>query len=294
MAKQIQLDAFKQQAEPLRALGIRVYQKGEEVGAFDFEVMGRRNIYSVSKSFCSSAVGIAIEEGVLKLDEKIVDLFPEHLPKEPNENLKSATLRDCLTMCLGLEDAFLMSADRSYHTEEDWIALSLARPFTYAPNTHFCYNNVGPYLIGLVIQQRTGENLMEYLYSRMLKPMGIFRTGWECDPQGRTFGGSGMFLNLDEIHKLGKLYLHEGQWEGKQLVPADWVKEASRKQVDNGQEGYGYFFWRGRENSFRADGMYGQYSIVLPDKEAVVSVIAESRQAGTLLNTIFDTVCNQL
>ncbi len=294
MANKIDLEVFKEKAEPLRALGIRVHQGGEEVAAFDWEVMGRRNVYSVSKSFCSSAVGLAVSEGLLSLDEKVVDIFADHLPDQVNENLKKATLRDCLTMNLGLADSFLMSGDRSYHTEEDWIRLSLSRPFPYEPGTHFCYNNIGPYLIGLVVQERSGANLMEYLYTRMLKPMGIFRTSWECDPQGRIFGGSGLFLNLDEIHKLGKLYLQEGAWEGKQLLPREWVKEASRKQVDNGSEGYGYFFWRGRENSFRADGLYGQYSIVLPDKQAVVSCIAESRHAGTLLNTIFDTVCNQL
>ncbi len=294
MAKHIDLGEFKEKAEPLRALGIRVFQDGEELADFDFEVMGRRNVYSVSKSFCSSAVGLAIEEGLLSLDEKIVDLFPDKLPKQVNENLAKATLRDCLTMCLGLDEGFLMSGDRSYHTEEDWIKLSLSRPFSYEPGTHFCYNNIGPYLIGLVVQQRSGENLMEYLYSRILRPMGIFRTSWECDPQGRIFGGSGLFLNIDEIHKLGRLYLQKGQWEGKQILPASWVEQAGSKQVENGHEGYGYFFWRGPMNSYRADGLYGQYSIVLPDQKAVVSAIAESREAGKLLKTIFDTVCNQL
>lgn len=288
------LRAFVEAAGPLRALGVVVSQGGEERARHLWEGACRRNVYSASKSFTSAAVGIALREGLLSLEEKLVECFPEELPDPVPEGLARATVRDLLTMCLGQGKAFLMGEDRPYYPERNWVKLSLAQPFPFAPGERFVYNNVGPYLAGMLVQRRAGCDLVHYLMPRLFDPLGIQLPTWESDPFGNTFGAGGLFLTLDELHRFGLLCQQNGAWQGRQLIPAQWLQEASRKQVDNGSHGYGYLFWRGPENSFRADGKYGQYTIILPDREAVITVVAESREADKLHRAVFEHIVPQL
>lgn len=286
----IQLTPFIQAAAPLRALGVVVSQNGREAARHTWEGACRRNVYSASKSFTSAAVGIAVREGLLSLDERLTDAFPRELPETVPENLERATVRDLLTMCLGQPKAFLMGEDRPYYPERDWVKLALAQPFTYEPGTRFVYNNVGPYLAGVLVQRRAGCDLVHYLMPRLFDPLGIQLPTWETDPLGNTFGAGGLFLTMDELHRFGQLYLQNGRWNGRQLVPESWVAESTKKQADNGSHGYGYLFWGGEHGSFRADGKYGQFSILMRDKNAVVTVVAESREAGKLLEAVFEHI----
>ena len=275
----IDLTEFESRAVPLRALGVVVSQNGTQLARKLWDDACRRNVYSASKSFTSMAVGIAQKEGLLSIDEKLTDAFKDDLPEIVSDNLKAATVRDLLTMCLGQEKSFLMGGER---------------PFVYAPGEKFVYNNVGPYLAGILVQRRAGCDLVHYLMPRMFAPMGIQLPTWENDPNGQTFGAGGLFLTIDELHLFGQLLLQNGEWNGKQLIPAEWVKEATSKQVENGSEGYGYLFWAGPEGSFRADGKYGQFVILMRDKNAVVTVTAESRDAGALLRAVFEEIYPQL
>lgn len=290
----LSLTPFIEAAAPLRALGVTVSQNGREIARHTWEGACRRNVYSASKSFTSAAVGIAIREGLLSLEERLVDVFPDELPETVSDNLQKAAVRDLLTMCLGQPKAFLMGEDRPYYSEHNWVKLALAQPFTYEPGTRFVYNNVGPYLAGILVQRRTGCDLVHYLMPRLFEPMGIQLPTWESDPYGNTFGAGGLFLNMDELHKLGLLYLQKGRWQGKQLVPEDWVRESAKKQVENGSYGYGYLFWGGEHGSFRADGKYGQFSIIMGDKNAAVTVVAESREADKLLKAVFEHIYGRL
>lgn len=290
----IQLNSFIETAASLCALGIVVSQNGQEVARHTWEGACRRNVYSASKSFTSAAVGIAIREGLLSLNERLTDAFPEELPETVSENLQKATVRDLLTMCLGQPKAFLMGEDRPYYPERNWAKLALAQPFPYEPGTKFVYNNVGPYLAGLLVQRRAGCDLVHYLMPRLFDPMGIQLPTWETDPLGNTFGAGGLFLTMDELHKFGLLYLQNGRWDGRQLVPESWVAESTKKQVENGGYGYGYLFWGGEHGSFRADGKYGQFSILMRDKNAVVTIVAESREADKLLTAVFQHIYCQL
>lgn len=290
----LDLSSFIQTAGPLRALGVVVSQNGEQIARHTWDGACRRNVYSASKSFTSAAVGIAIKEGLLSLEERLTEAFPKELPQQVPENLQKATVRDLLTMCLGQPESFLMGDFRPYYPERNWVKLSLAQPFTDPPGTRFVYNNVGPYLAGVLVQRRAGCDLVHYLMPRLFEPMDIQLPTWENDPQGLTFGAGGLFLTLDELHKFGLLYLQNGRWNGKQLVPEAWVAESTKKQADNGGYGYGYLFWGGPQGSFRADGKYGQFSILLRDKNAVVSIVAESREAEKLLAAVFDHIYPQL
>ncbi|MBR0464718.1 MAG: serine hydrolase [Clostridia bacterium] len=288
------LTAFNQKAEQLRAVSLVISQHGRQLAKANWDDDCRRNIYSASKSFTSAAVGIAQREGLLDIGEKLVDAFPDELPAHVSENLRKATVRDCLTMQLGQLEAALMGGQRPYYAERNWVRLSLSLPFTDEPGTRFVYNNVGPYLAGVLIQRRAGCDLVHYLQPRLFDHLGIVAPTWEHDPMGYTFGAGGLFLNVEELHKLGLLYLQEGQWNGRQIIPADWVRESVKTQADNGSFGYGYLFWRGEANSFRADGKYCQWSVVLPEKDAVVSLLAECRDGEALNRALFDDVVSQL
>ena len=198
---------------------------------------------------------------------------------------------------LGQEEAQLMGAQRPLYQEEDWVKMCLAFPFTCQPGTKFVYNNVGPYLAGVLVQRRAGCDLVSYLMPRLFRPLGIHRPTWETDPLGYTFGAGGLFLTLSELHKLGLLYLQDGMWDGRPLVPGEWVAESLKAQVPTGHAedyGYGYLFWGGPQGSFRADGKYLQLSIILRDKNAVISTVAECRNGKPFMDAIFQELYPQL
>ena len=296
----MELHGFVETAGPLRALGVKVTQHGEEIASHLWEPACRRNIYSASKSFTSAAVGIARKEGLLSLEERLVDVFAEDLPEKVSPHLEKAVVRDLLTMCLGQEKGFLMGEDRPYYPEHDWVKLALAQSFSHSPGEKFLYSNTGPYLAGILVQRRCGCDLVHYLYPRLFQPLGIPLPTWESDPMGRTFGAVSFVqilapeLTLEELHRFGLLYLQQGSWKGRRLVPEDWVAESLKKQVENGADGYGYLFWGGPQGSFRADGKYGQFSIILRDRDAVISITAECREQDKLLDAVFEHLVPQL
>ena len=283
-----------QNAENLRLLGLIVAQRGETLYQHNWDSPCRRLLFSASKSFTGAAVGFAVQEGLLRLDDRLIELFPDEAPENPSEILCRTTIRDALTMCIGQSRGYLMGAQRVGMAEEDWAKAVLALPFDEAPGTHFVYSNAGPYLAGLAVQKRAGCDLMDYLMPRLFAPLGIQRTVWEVVPLGRTFGAAGLLLALPELHKLGLLYQQGGQWQGKQLLDPNWVRESGSKQVENEEDGYGYLFWRGKYDSYRADGPYGQYSVILPAQEAVITCTAESRNQKQLLETLLDAIVPQL
>ncbi len=280
---------FIKEAGELRVLAVIISKDGEEVARHLWEPICFRNIYSASKSFTSCAVGLAVKEGLIRLDEKLTDAFAEDLPETVPENLKKAEVRDLLTMCLGQESGSLMGAQRPLIPEDDWVKLVLSKPFPYEPGTHFVYNNAGPYLAGILVQRRAGCDLVSYLMPRLFEPLGIKRPAWECDPKGNTFGAGGLMISIDALHKFGMLYLQNGVWNGRRILTEEWVKASTSWQNANDRDpyGYGYLFWGGDKGSFRADGKYGQFSIILRDKNAVITLVSECRDTKALKELIF-------
>lgn len=285
------LNEFERKIRQVGVLGYRVSQNDELIAHRMWDDDCRRNIYSASKCFTACAVGFAIEEGLLSLDEKLTDVFCEELPENVSENLKKAKVRDLLTMCLGQEQSGLMGADRPFYEEDNWVKLALAIPFVHEPGKHFFYSNVGPYLAGILVQRRAGCDLVSYLMPRLFEPLGIHRPTWEVDPLGNTFGAGGLMLNLFELHKFGLFCLHQGEWNGRQLISKEWMAACTRPQDS---EQYGYLFWMGEHQSFRADGKYAQLAVVFPEKNAVVSTISECRDYPGLFRAIYDVLYPQL
>lgn len=286
------LTKFVEIAQPLGVLGVKVSQHNELIAQWHSEPECRRNVYSAAKSFTSCAVGFAVQEGLISLDEKLIDVFSNDLSANVDDNLAKATVRDLLTMRLGQESRGLMGEQRPLYEEDNWVKMTLAIPFKYEPGTHFVYNNVGPYLAGMLVQRRAGCDLVSYLTPRLFSHLGIKRPTWETDPFGNTFGAGGLFLTLSELHKFGLFYLNEGVWNGKQLLSKEWIHESTRQQYEDSP--YAYLFWTGKYNSFRADGKYSQLAIVLPEKEAVISVVAECRKGDELMRAIYTHICESL
>ena len=283
---------FVKKAKEYNVLGIKISKDNELAAEWYSEPECRRNIYSATKSFTSCAVGFAVQEGLIDLNEKLTEAFSGDLPECIDENLKEATVRDLLTMCLGQEKGSLMGEQRPLYEEDNWVKMSLAIPFKYKPGTHFVYNNVGPYLAGILVQRRSGCDLVSYLTPRLFKHLGIKRPTWETDPLGNSFGAGGLFLTLSELHKFGLFYLNKGKWNGKQIIPESWAEASVMKKVDSieGTYGYGYQLWmEERPGSFEYNGMLGQNVLIYPDVDMVIVTNAgneELFQDNVMLNII--------
>lgn len=246
-------------------------------------------LFSLSKSFTSTAVGIAAAEGKLSVDDPVLKFFPDDAPGEPSANLKAMRLSDLLRMSTGHQ------AEPPRKATEPWAKTFLAQPVPFKPGTHFLYNTSATYMLSGAVQKATGETLLDYLKPRLFDPLGIAKPTWEVSPQGISTGGYGLSVRTEDIAKFGQLYLQKGKWNGKQLVPAAWVAEATARQTSNGSnpksdwdQGYGYQFWRCRNGAYRGDGAFGQYCIVLPDQDAVIAITAGVRDMQAVLNLVWD------
>lgn len=242
-------------------------------------------LYSLTKSFTSTAIGFAVNEGKLSLDDKVIDYFPDEVPANASENLKNMTVRSLLTMSCGHDD----EVERP--REGTWTKAFLAHPVPHAPGTHFLYNTPGSHMLSAILQKATGQTALDRLTPRLFEPLGIERPYWETSPDGVNLGGQGLFMYTEDIAKFGQFVLDQGQWGGKQLLPKEWFEQATQKQVSNGDDpendwcqGYGFQFWRCRHNIYRGDGMYCQFCVMIPDKEMVIASTADCNDYQPILN----------
>lgn len=249
-------------------------------------------LWSLSKSFTSTAAGLAIAEGRLSLDDEVLKFFPEDAPAEPSRNLKSMRVRDLLSMATGHEkEPWLFGATGP----EPWTKIFLTQPVPHKPGTHFLYNSAATYMVSAIIQKVTGQTVADYLRPRLFDPLGIGEAKWDNSPQGINAGGWGLYLRTEDIAKFGQLYLRKGNWNGKQLLPESWVELATSRQVSNGsnpnsdwEQGYGYQFWRCRHGAYRGDGKDGQFCVVMPEQDAVIAITADTGNMQAQLNLIWD------
>ena len=274
-----------------RMTNIIISQNGERIAEHHFDEEHRRNIYSATKSFTSAAIGIAVKEGLLCVEENVVDCFSDELPKEIPENLRKLKLEHLLTMTVGQKESYLMGGQRPFLDEEDWVRYLLSKPFDYTPGTVYHYTNFGPYLLGVLISRRAGCTLNDYLTPRLFQPLGIRRTSWEVDPRGYNFGAGGLFLCTSEMLRFGELFLNGGTYNGRRILTQEWKTPYIKLENDPlGREAFGYFFWTGPQGSYSANGKYGQYIIILDAQNAVIAINAESRQPMDFLRPLRDMI----
>ena len=252
-------------------------------------------LFSLSKSFTSTAVGLAISEGKLSLDDPVLKFFPDEAPAEPSVNLRSMRVRDLLRMNTGHQNEAPIRVDDPTKQQDTWTKTFLAHPVPFKPGTRFLYNSPATYMLSAIVQKVTGMTVLDYLRPRLFEPLGFKDPAWISSPQGITVGAYGLSIRTEEIARFGQLYLQKGLWNGKQLIPTSWVDQATSIQTSNGSaptsdwdQGYGYQFWRSRHNSFRGDGAFGQYCMVIPELEAVVAITSGVRDMQKVMNLVWD------
>jgi CubicO group peptidase (beta-lactamase class C family) len=252
---------------------------------------------SLSKSFTSTAIGFAISEGLLSVEDKVTKFFPDDIPANPSPYLNDMRIKHLLTMTTGNE------ADTSGPMRRDnqvWTKGFLSCPVQRQPGTYFLYNSGATYMLSAIITKVSGKSMFDYLTPRLFKPLEISGIDWEASPQGINTGGWGLRIKTEDIAKLGMLYLQNGMWNGKQVLPASWAREATTYKVPNTpvkgqdasvsdwQQGYCYQFWRCRHDFFRGDGAQGQYCLVSRDLNTVIAITSEVQDMQKTLNYVWD------
>jgi CubicO group peptidase (beta-lactamase class C family) len=250
-------------------------------------------LFSLSKSFTSTAVGMLVAEGRLTVEDPVLSHFPDEAPSAPSERLRQMRVNHLLTMNTG------------HHVDPTplvrqggpaWRRSFLALPVEHEPGTHFVYNSAATYMLSAIVQRLTGQRVVEFLESRLFEPLGIEAPTWEVSPEGIDAGGWGLSARTADIARFGQLYLQGGVWQGRQLVPRAWVDAATAFQVPNAtsgnpnpdwQQGYGYQFWRCRHNAYRGDGAFGQYCIVMPEQDAVIIITSGVKDMQAVLDLVW-------
>ena len=255
-------------------------------------------LYSHSKSFTSSAIGLLADRGKIDLDERIVDIFSNEVPAKVSENLAQLRVRDLLTMNVGKKDHLLRDGG-------DWGKEFLSKDFFRKPGTGFKYDSDATYMLAAIVEKKSGMKMMDYLQKNMFDQIGITKAWTTCSPQGIPCGGWGMNMTTRELARFGQLYLNRGDWDGKRVLSSDWVSLATTRQTWSGwqnvgvkalgegtdwEQGYGFQFWRCRHGAYRADGAGGQYTVVIPEKDMVVSAHAGLGDFPKELDLIWDNL----
>lgn len=250
-------------------------------------------LFSLSKSFTSTAIGLAVSEGLISVSDKVVSFFPEYLPGNVSDNLAAMSIHHLLSMSAGHSECTMGACESD--PEGNWVRGFLAAPVPHEPGTHFVYNTGATYMLSAILQKVTGQTLMEYLTPRIFNPLGIEDAFWISCPMGINTGGFGLSVKTEDIAKLGQLYLQKGLWNGQRLLSESWVATATSKQVSNGDDpnndwtqGYGYQFWRCRHNIYRGDGAFGQYCIVMPEQDAVIAITSGVADMQAVLNLVWE------
>ena len=259
----------------------------------------RHGLQSHTKTYAATAVGIAYTEGLLKLTDRIVDIFPDEIPENPSENLKKLRVRDVLCMGCGM--------DEMPRPSMDWIREFLATPVVHEPGTAFMYNSTGSTFLGAIVRKLTGLGLHDYLKPRLFDKIGIDADNlrWSCMPDGMEIGGGGLSATTEDNLRLMKLYADGGVWEGQRILAEDYVKLATSLQNESATEravnppaednfvGYGFQIWMCRPKGvYRADGAMGQFTIVFPDRDMLLAITenASGSTGGVMPQKVLDTI----
>ena len=252
---------------------------------------------SHSKCFVSTAVGFLVEDGKLDLDERLVDVLSDLVPKNPSPNLQSIRIRDMLTMNFGATTERIWPDG---NTDIDWPKAALARKVENRPGLAFRYDSFSTHLLGVVIARRAGKPFWDFLRERLFSKIGIDKAWTTYDPRGNPCVSWGMNMTTREISRIGQLYLDKGMWNGERILSEDWVDLATAKQTWSGKNqadrqekndwvlGFGFNWWRCQHGCYRADGAGGQFTIVMPKYDAVLSINADVEDMQKVLDVVWE------
>ena len=251
-------------------------------------------LYSLSKSFTSTAVGFAVAEGRFQLDDRVVDLLPDHAPDDVDPAVAQLTVHHLLSMSTGHREDTL---DRAYRLDaDDPVGAFLRIPPEEPVGSRHAYNNATTYALATIVEEHTGQPLLAYLRPRLFDPLGIGAARWDIDKHGVALGFTGLHLQTESIASFGQLLLQDGQWNGQRILPDGWVRMATRKHIDNDndpngpldwRQGYGYQYWMAR-HGFRGDGAHGQFCVVVPEADLVVATTARVDDMQAILDVLWE------
>lgn len=248
-------------------------------------------LYSLSKSFTSTAVGFAIQDNLLTVEDNVISFFPDDVPENISDNLRSMKVKHLLSMNTGHTNDTL---EKMFKNETSFVKGFFEYDVEKQSGTHFLYNNGASYMLSAIVHKLTNVCINDYLYEKLFKSLGIELPEWDTCPNGINFGGFGLSLKTEDIAKFGQFYLNKGKWQGKQLLNEEWIDEATSYKSDNSASentdwsaGYGYQFWMCQNNTYRGDGAFGQFCIVLPDKQCVI-VFTAGHESQAVMDSIWD------
>ncbi len=255
----------------------------------------RHVMFSLSKSFASTAMGMAIAEGRLSVHDPVLKFFPGDAPAEVSENLKAMRVSDLLMMATGqrISEVSQLKLETTRNVPKAFLEVTVDQK----PGTSFWYNTPASYMLSAIVQKLTGQTILDYLGPRLFEPLGIEDPTWDTSVDGVSLGGYGLNIKTEDIAKFGLLYLNKGNWHGRRLLPANWVEKATGFRTSNGSnpdsdwdQGYGYQFWRARHGLYRGDGAFGQFCIVFPEQDAVVAITAGVKDMGSVMNLLWEKI----
>jgi len=256
-------------------------------------------IYSCSKSFVSAAIGLLESEGKLKLDDKICDYFRDKLPEGGvHPFIARTTIRDMLRMA----SPHARTTYKLYNMD-DWAKTFFICEPSHLPGTVFSYDTSATFTLTSLVERLSGVSLMEYLRPRVFDKIGISDTAYALkSPLGTDHGGSGLIMTTEDMARFALCCMQEGVWEGEQVLPREYIKAATSKQIDNQAaysdadciQGYGYQFWVTRNGGFALYGMGGQIALCMPEENLVVVTTADTQSIGDGEQRIYNAVWNNL
>ncbi len=253
----------------------------------------RQQLYSLSKSFTSTAIGFAVAEGLLSVDDPVIKFFPDELPAEISENLAALKVKHLLMMSVGHAKDSIQILEAS-PAGVIWEKTFLSQPVVFRPGSQFMYNSGASYMLSSIVKKVSGKTAHEFLRPRLYEPLDITDATWTENFEGVNMGASHLRMRTENLAKFGQLFLQKGKWNGKQILPEAWIAEATSKQIENGKNdsswgfGYGYQFWLNPPGGFRADGAFGQFTMVFPEQDAVVVITSESIDTKTTMQLVWD------
>lgn len=253
--------------------GLQIRKDGELLQEYGDTKVTRHPIYSATKSFVSTAAGLAVQEGKFSVKESIYEYLKSEVPayatKAQIDTLKKLTIERLMTMSVK-GYPFRMES-------EDWLTEALLCPLTDAETPEFNYSNIPAYLVGVALEKAVGEHLAKYLTPRLFEPLGIVNPVYGTCPAGHFYGASQMELTVEELGRLGLLYLKKGVWNGTRILTEEWVREATSVKTPCREGGYGYFIWKYKDG-FRITGKWGQRCFVFPDTGITATYLSDMQQ----------------
>ncbi|HEY5562641.1 MAG TPA: serine hydrolase [Clostridiaceae bacterium] len=287
------------QEKGLNVYGINVYQKGKGEISHFWRSDDKVCLYSGSKTFTSIAIGICKDQGLLKLTNTVVSFFPEYknIASIHSENIQ---IRDLLHMSSGKRE-FYFAGNEERQMKNDWANLFFSDPMKGEQGAGFFYSNACTYMLSRIVEKVSGVILRDFLIPYLFNPLEIFNPQWHSCPDGHTLGATELFLTNKEFSKLGLVLLNGGKYKDKQIVSEEYIKASITDTIvtancgfedNDSNKGYGYQLWLcSYPGAFRADGMYGQFCIVFPKEEAVITVTShQENNTNDILRAIYNDI----